>query len=177
MIAARSLEGKPIISLTDGKKIAQVRDLYLDAEGNKVVAVIIGHEGVINRKAIFIERASIAVFGIDAWLTTGPNVALTELPKEQDAADWLVAGHLRGREINTDGGTKIGTVGDVLLDVNMKVIGFGLDKVYVKGPLAERRHIARSAVRDLGMLVTSLGGRDQPMIIDLSKAEMLPLPG
>jgi uncharacterized protein YrrD len=174
MIPARSLENKALISITNGKKIAQVKDVYLDAEAARLVAVLLGHEGLLHRKTMIIDRASIAVFGIDVWLAMGPDV-VTKMSRSDAAAAWIAAGSLRGHAVTTDGGTKIGAIEDVLLDENMKVAGFVLGKLQVKGPLAVRKYIARSAVKNTGLLASGLGGRPEPIIIDLAKAEAVEL--
>lgn len=46
----------------------------------------------------------------------------------------------------------------------MRVIGFRLLRVFVEGPIAERRAVVREAV-------VEPGNEDEVMIIDLSKAE------
>jgi sporulation protein YlmC with PRC-barrel domain len=78
-------------------------------------------------------------------------------------------GDLQGREVQTDGGTKIGTIGDVLLDREAQVIGFSLNRIAVQGPLQEKKAFVRSAV-------VSFGDKKQPVIISLPRAETSNLP-
>jgi hypothetical protein len=59
---------------------------------------------------------------------------------------------------------KVGTIDDVILDEAMRVIGFRLLRVFVEGPIAERRAAVREAVIEAG-------DEDKVMIIDLGKAE------
>jgi len=80
-----------------------------------------------------------------------------------------LVGELRGREIQTEGGTTIGVIEDVILDNEAHVLGFGLGKVYAQGPLAERKAIAREAI-------TNLGNKKEPMTINLAQGESLSLP-
>ncbi|GAF73348.1 unnamed protein product, partial [marine sediment metagenome] len=61
-------------------------------------------------------------------------------------------------------GTKVGSVGDLLLDDDTKVVAFSLARVNVEGPIAKSRIVARTAVTDAG-------GFDGTMIVDLSEAE------
>ena len=75
---------------------------------------------------------------------------------------------LRGREIQTEGGTKIGVIDHVILDHEARVLGFGLGRVFSQGPLAERKVLAREAIKDLG-------DAKKPMTIDLTQAESLTL--
>jgi uncharacterized protein YrrD len=44
---AKDHQNKLLISLTDGKKLGEIKDLYLDGEVNKVVAAFLGTEGLL----------------------------------------------------------------------------------------------------------------------------------
>lgn len=169
MTATKDYNDKLLISLTDGKKVGEVKDIYCDAEVTKLVAAFLGKTGIINRKALLVDLSCVKLFGVDAWLTDGSEVV--QHPDDVSGADKYVSGDsLRGREIQTDGGTKIGTVGDILVDANNNVLGFALGKVQVQGPIAEAKAIARAAV-------SNLGSNDAPMIVVLEQAESLKVPG
>lgn len=163
MITAKDLNSKSIISIADGKVLGEVKDVYLDADMRQVVGVYLGTEGIIRRKDKMIERSAVQVVGVDVWLVSGSDVVMDKdsLP---DAASYTQVGNLRGREIQTDGGTKLGVIDDVLLDDNTSVLGFSLGKVFAQGPLAERKAVIRDAI-------TNLGSKDAPMIADLALAE------
>ena len=165
MAATKDYNEKLLISLTDGKKLGEVKDIYCDADVTKVVAAFLGKTGIINRKALLVDLSHVKLFGVDAWLTDGSDVV--QHPDDVSGADKYVLGDgLRGREIQTDGGTKIGTVGDILVDANNNVVGFALGKIQVQGPIAEAKAIARAAV-------SNLGSNDSPMIVVLEQAETL----
>jgi sporulation protein YlmC with PRC-barrel domain len=169
MRTAKEHFNKPLISLVDGKKLGKVKDLYFDAEAGKVMAALLSKRGIINRKTFVIVRAAIQVMGIDVWLVSASDtVELLENLPESDT--YLLLSDLVGREVLTEGEHRIGTIGDVILDENANVIGFTFDQVFVQGPLAERRRIARSAV-------THLGDKDNPMTTVLEQAESLDVPG
>jgi sporulation protein YlmC with PRC-barrel domain len=163
MIQAKDHQNKPIISITDGRKLGEVKDLYLDKDASKMAAVHLGKEGILRRKTLALARASVQVYGIDAWLISGSDkvVDLEDLPQSEA---FLLASEFRGREIITEGGTRLGSVEDVILDEEARVQGFSLAKVFVEGPLAERKAIARAAITDLG-------GKDHPMTTILARAE------
>mgnify|MGYP000888574985 CR=1 FL=1 len=168
MPPSKDQHGKPLISLTNGKKLGEVKDLYLDAGLNRVTGVFVRQEGLLNRKTFAVDRLKVQVLGIDAWLVTGPD-AVVELNAIPGSDLFIPVGALRGREIQTDGGTKIATVDDVILDADGNVIGFGLGRLFVQGPLAERKTIARAAI-------SNFGSKDAPMITALAKAESLDAP-
>lgn len=163
MITAKDINSKSIISIADGKILGEVKDVYLDADMRQVVGIYLGTEGLIRRKDKMIERSALQVLGVDVWLVSASDVVVDKdsLP---DAASYTPVGSLRGREIQTDGGTKLGVIDDVLLDENTGVLGFSLGKVFAQGPLAERKAVIRDAI-------TNLGSKDSPMIADLALAE------
>jgi uncharacterized protein YrrD len=168
MITGKDLRNKWIISLSNGQKVGEIKDVYLDAEATQVAAVLTGKEGLLKPKAVGLHRSSIQVFGIDVWLIPASSkmVHLEDLP---NADTFVLMGDLQGREVQTDGGTKIGTIGDVVLDREAQVVGFTLSRVYVQGPLQEKKSLVRSAV-------TSLGDKKTPVIANLARAEALSLP-
>jgi uncharacterized protein YrrD len=168
MITSKEHSGKPIFSITDGRKLGEVKDLYLDQDMRQVAAVFLGKEGLINRKTLVIARSAVQVYGIDAWLASSSDTVVgpENIP---DSGTFTLVGELRGRELQTEGGTRIGVIDHVILDNEAHVLGFGLGKVYAQGPLAERKAIARDAV-------SSLGTAKEPMKINLAQAESLALP-
>jgi sporulation protein YlmC with PRC-barrel domain len=168
MLTSKSHLNKSLVSITDGKIIGDVKDLYLDREMHTVAAVFLGKEGLLKRKALILPRAAIHIFGVDVWLVTGSDKVAgpDEIP---DADTFVLVSDLRGRDVDTEGGTKIGVIDDVVLDAEARVLGFVLGKVHVQGPLAERKTIAREAV-------TKLGSKDAPMQVVLAQAEALTVP-
>ena len=134
----------------------------------QVAAVFLGKEGLINRKTLVIPRSAVQVYGIDVWLVSGPETVMgaENIP---ELGTFTLVGELRGREIQTEGGTKIGVIDSVIFNNEAHVLGFGLGKVYSQGPLAEKKAIAREAI-------LKLGNTKEPMTINLAHAESLALP-
>ncbi len=167
MRLGKDLVGKPIYSVTEGKLLGEVKDLYLDNEARTIMGIYLGKEGLFRSKALLIPREGVAVFGLDAVLVKNDE-AVTDSNQFAPASGWLRRGDLQGRGIDTPGGTKVGTVGDVLVDGEANVIGFSLARVHVEGPIAQNRLIAREAVQDIGQV-------DGVMTVDITRAEALPL--
>lgn len=167
MRLGKDLVGKPIISIDEGRHIGDAKDLYLDRDLNEMTGIHLGREGLLRRKDTIIPRASVVVYGVDAILVE-TGAAVTD-SNEKDIEDWVKLADLTGRSIDTPGGTKLATVGDVILDVTGQIIGFSLAKVAVDGPIADNRAIARQAVLDNGHT-------DGIMTIDINLAEQLGLP-
>lgn len=169
MLTGKQTEGKPLISLTDGKKVGEVKDLYLDETLNQVSGVYVASEGFMTRKELAVAWASIQLIGIDAWLVQDAKV-VQPLDDIHHNTRFVALQDLRGREIVSDGGTPIGAVDDVLIDPKTgSVLGFTLGKIQVKGTLAERKAIARSAI-------STIGGKQGAMTADVALAETTMIP-
>ncbi len=163
MRSAKELIGKPIYSITNGRLVGTVKDLYVDSDLHKVTGVFTGTEGLFNRRAQLIPFDRVSVLGIDAVLVVESNV-IKEDREYAPSQEWLRRASLQGRVMHTAGGTKVGSVGDILLDDDSKVVAFTLSRVFVEGPITKNRIVSRGAVLDTG-------GIDGTMIIDLAEVE------
>lgn len=163
MRLGKDLINKPIISITDGRLIGTVKDIYLGEDLRWMTGIFVGSEGLIKRKSLLIPRESVVVFGIDAVLVKNADV-ITDDQTLTQAEHWLRLSKLRGREMDTPGGTKVGTVGDITIGAEGEISGFTLGRVFVEGPVAEQGYVPQLAVFDTGRI-------DGVMTIDLTKAE------
>jgi uncharacterized protein YrrD len=163
MRLGKELIGKPIYSMSDGRLLGAVKDLYVDLEFGVLNGIFLGTEGLFSRKTRAIARESIVVFGIDAVLVKDSDV-ITDSGEQPEVEIWRRREDLNGRGVDTPGGTKVGTVGDVLIDEEARIVGFSLSRVHVAGPSAENKLVLKEAILDNG-------GVDGVMTIDLAKAE------
>ncbi|MEM7336239.1 MAG: PRC-barrel domain-containing protein [Chloroflexota bacterium] len=155
---------KLIISISDGRQIGQVKDLFLDDDLRMLTGIYVGSEGLIRRKSMLIPRESVVVFGIDAVLVKNAEV-IKDSTELTESEQWVRLSKLKGRPIDTPGGTKIGTVGDIIIGEEGNITGLALSKVEVEGPIAEKGLVERSTLIDAGSV-------DGVITIDLTKAEM-----
>jgi uncharacterized protein YrrD len=159
----KDLIGKSIVSIDEGRLVGTVRDIYLDAELEWLAGIHLGKEGLISRKSLVIPREDVLVFGVDAVLVTRTDVVRDK--KEVEGAEgWLLLDDLEGRKVDTPGGTRVGNVGDAILDNEARIVGFTLSRVHVEGPIAESRSIFQEAIVDNGQ-------QDGVMTVDLAKVE------
>lgn len=165
MITSRDHAGKPIISITDGKDLGEIKGLYLDPDMRRVAGVFVGSEGLLNRKPLALSQNDVRVCGVDVWLVSGPDVVkpMEEIP---ESVSFIPVTDVRGREVQTEGGTKLCVIEDVILDKDAHVLGFLLGRVFSEGPLAERKTVSRDAF-------LTLGNKEAPMTVDLAQAESL----
>jgi sporulation protein YlmC with PRC-barrel domain len=165
MRLGKDLFNKPIISITDGRLLGTVKDLYLNDQLYWLTGIHVGSEGLIKRKNFLIPRDSVIVFGIDAVLVKNADV-ITEGKDLVESETWPRLSKLKGRDVDTPGGTKVGTIGDIIIGEEGHITGFALAKVFVEGPIAEQGQIPREALIDTG-------NEDGVMTIDLPKVERL----
>jgi uncharacterized protein YrrD len=165
MSTVKEQQNKWVVSITDGKKLGEVKDVYFDSEVTKVAAILVNIEGLFGRRFYGVARESIQVYGTDAWLVSGSD-KVADLDQIPGSDAFVPVGDLRGRAIGSEGGTQIGVVEDILLDAETNVVGFTLSRVFAYGPLSERKTIARAAI-------TSLGSKDSPMTTILAQAESM----
>lgn len=163
MRLGKDLVGKQIISVTDGRSLGNAKDIYINNDLTDITGVYLGSEGLIKRKHFVITRANVVVFGIDAILVRASDVIGEENDLPESVA-WTRLSKLNKREVDTPGGTKVATIGDIILGEQGNITGFALSRVYVEGPIEKNGTIPRTAVIDTG-------SEDGVMTIDLTKAE------
>jgi len=167
MRLGKSLIGNPLFGSADGRKLGEVKDLYLDGELMAVVGIYLGREGLLRPTPRFVERADIALFGIDALLAAS-TFTVYERDEAHEPPGWLRLEQLQGREVRTPGGTKIGKLGDVVLDEDARITGFSLVNLSVRGPVAEADAVARAALVDVedenGAITLDLARAEQALL-------------
>jgi sporulation protein YlmC with PRC-barrel domain len=163
MRLGKDLVNKQIISVTDGRSLGSAKDIYIDSELMDITGIYLGSEGIIKRKHFLISRADVVVFGIDAILVRGSDVIVEENDLPESVA-WVRLSKLSKREVDTPGGTKVASIGDIILGEQGNITGFALSRVYLEGPIEKNGTISRTAVIDTG-------GEDGVMTIDLTRAE------
>lgn len=160
---SKDLIGKSVVSIDEGRLVGSVRDVYLDENLEWLAGVHLGTEGLISRRSLLIRREDIVVFGVDFVLSRSADVVTDD--KDYPASErWMRLDKLQGREVDTTGGTRVGVIGDAILDEEARIIGFTLSRVFVEGPVAESRTIYQDAVVDNGQ-------EDGRMTVDLAKVE------
>jgi uncharacterized protein YrrD len=154
---------KAVVSMDEGRMLGRIQDLYLDPELGRVLGLYMGSEGLFKRKSLLIPREAVVVLGVDAVLVQRSDV-ITDDQALPEAKTWFRRDKLAGRDVDTPGGTKLGVIGDVVVEEDGAVSAFALSRVYVEGPLAESRLVDRSAVIDTGQ-------EDGRMNVDLTALE------
>lgn len=164
MFLGKDIMGNPVITVNDGRSIGKVKDVYLTADCKSIAGIYLGTEGLFSRQSFLVDSKEVVTIGKDAVLVKHDDVIQEEdnIAETEDA--WLRRDELQGRPVDTPGGTKVGNVGDVIINNDGQVLGFSLSRVYVTGPIADNHSVAIHTVHDVG-------DEDGSMTIDLKQAE------
>ena len=149
MRLSKDLLNKAIVTIDNGTIVGYVKDIYLTPTLDAMAGIHLKKEGLFRRRSLLIPANSVVVFGIDVVLIDTAE-AVTDDRSLDSASTWMRLDKLQGREVDTPGGTRVGTIGDVVLDGEGAVTGYALSRVLVEGPIAESRVIDREAVIENG---------------------------
>ena len=149
MQVGKDIINKPVISINNGKFLGNIKDVYFDHDLTLIIGLFMGREGIVRRKDRFIPRAVINVFGLDAVLVHDHEV-LTNSQINPEVKTWIRLQELRGRDIDTSGGTRVGVVADIAVDETAKITDIILGRTFVAGPVAKARQVPRQVIQDLG---------------------------
>lgn len=149
-VASKEFAGNPVIDITNGEMIAQIEDLRIDPNTLRATAAITSKGTLLSREVEAIPADQVEVWGQDAILAKQTNVIVAE--EELDGRDgWLSAANdIRGYEVVAEDGTRIGTLGDVVLDNQGHVKGYQMAEVVAEGRVAVANWIDVKATRSLG---------------------------
>jgi uncharacterized protein YrrD len=149
MIKSRKLIGKPIVTITKGEIIGRVRDVLVDPVRFEIAALVLPGK-LLSRETIVLPRSVVSVFGRDVILVKGDEAMPKDDSLEQVASLIAVSRQMKGREVATEKGVRVGVLDDVVVDENGKVIAYHLAKVFIKGPVAGSKQIPLQATRSVG---------------------------
>lgn len=164
MFLGKDIIGNPVIAVSDGRSIGKAKDIYLTTDCQSVAGIYLGTEGLFSRESFLVKSGDVVTIGPDAVLVKNEDVVCEEKFLTEMDEPWLRRDELQGRPVDTPGGTKVGKVGDVVINRDGDVLGFSLNQVYVAGPITENRSVAVHTLRDAG-------NEDGRMTIDLERAE------
>ena len=149
-IASEKLIGNPVIGITNGKMIAKIEDLQIDPNTLSAAAAITSKGTLLSREIEAIPAEQVEVWGQDAVLVAKPDVIVNEEGLD-DRDGWLsTSDDIRGYEVVAEDGTRVGTLGDVVVDTKGQIMGYDMAEVAVEGRVAVANWIDVKATRSLG---------------------------
>ena len=156
----QELDGVPIISVTNGRIVAWLADVLVDPDTCQVAALVTSTAGPPALGVQAIPIGEVLVWGPDAVLVNRADVIIPgrHLPGSER---WLsVAKQLKQCEVVGTDGTRIGELGDVVIDSRGQIVGYDLAQVFVEGPVAYSRQVPARATYALkrDRLVVDMAG-------------------
>ena len=104
-----------VVTLNDGKKVGTVEDFYFDPQTSMIPALLV-KTGMFGRRALM--SSAVNAFGGDAVTTANESMLVSE--KNNTQLQTLPLGQdLLSYRVMSESGTVIGTIGNILLDVNV----------------------------------------------------------
>ena len=178
MRLSKDLLNKAIVTIDNGSIVGYVKDIYLTPALDAMAGIHLKKEGLFRRRSLLIPANSVVVFGVDVVLIDTAD-AVTDDRTLNGASGWVRLDKLQGREVDTPGGTRVGTIGDVVLGGDGAISGYALSRVLVEGPIAESRIIDRNAVIENGnadgIMTINIGiaehSEDAPKIVEPKEPE------
>lgn len=120
------LRGLAVVTIDNGKKVGTIEDFYFDPKTNAVLAFVV-KTGLLSRRAFLAD--TIHAVGVDA-VTTSSESALVKGDDQETLQGLPLGEQLRQYRVLSEGGTVIGTIGNIILDVTtptaISVVGFEL---------------------------------------------------
>ena len=149
MIKSRDLIGRLIVTVTRGEIVGKVKDVLIDPDNWEIAALVLPGK-VFSKETLIIPRAVVHVFGQDVVLVKSNETMPRDDTLNRVASLVAVSGQMKGRQIATEKGVKVGVLNDVMVDEAGKVVAYDLAKVFVKGSLAQSKEIPFHATRSVG---------------------------
>ena len=165
MLIGKNVIGNDIVNLDYGRIVGRVKDLYLNEDLTELVGIDLGSTGLFSRDSLIVPIEDVTLLGEDIVLIK-EETSIKNRKDYPDAKKWISRDDLQGRMIDTQGGTPVGRVDDLVIQnrENNAILGFSLGQIYLEGPVFENNSIARHAITDTGE-------QDGRMTINLEKAE------
>jgi uncharacterized protein YrrD len=158
--STQELIGKPVISMTNGQNIANVVDFMIHPEKLVLTALVTSKGSLLSRKIEAIRAAEVHVWGMHVVLVKDFDVILKE-DELYDKEEWMsISDDLKSREIVTIEGTRLGTIKDILIDRQGKMLAYELSKAPKEIQALEGKLIPVEATQSLGKHV---------LVVDLKK--------
>ena len=151
MIKSKDLLGKPIVTIQHGKIIGKVRDVLIDPERYEIAALVLpGKFRLFGARTLVLPRHQILVFGEDVVLVKSNEAMPRDDTLENVSSLIAVSRQMRGQEVVTEQGMRIGVVDDVLINEKGRMVSYALKRVSVEGPVAASKRIPLGYTRTLG---------------------------
>jgi sporulation protein YlmC with PRC-barrel domain len=144
MKKTREFKGMPVMTLQEGERLGQVRDLILDPAARQVVALVLDRRAAKEDQVI--ATANVRNVGAAAITVEDRSslVPLSRIPRFQELARSRKP--IQGKMVISETGARLGQVDDLEVDVQT----FRIVSLTLKGTLGHGRVISAELVRTIG---------------------------
>lgn len=136
LMRAREITGRPVVTLDEADAVAEVKDVVISHGSATVVGFTLNRRGFLGSPMDeVLPWSAVRALGRDAVMVDGAGALVGEDTTMEAAAGEARERDVIGATVMTDGGTALGTVVDVIVDVGdgAGVVGFEVD-----GPAVDR---------------------------------------
>jgi uncharacterized protein YrrD len=166
MRKAKELVGKAIIHLSTGAKLATVHDLLFDNEARRIVALLTGGGWWSNPQ--FVRWSSVVSFS-DVVVVQG-EAPLAVVADDPEVAELLKRGSpMTGTTIISDGGERIGTVGELFVDDRGNVVGYEVSQGFISD-LSGRKFLPVEQIQTVGKDAVIATASELPSLREATRA-------
>lgn len=131
MRRARTIIGLPVISLAEGVRVGQVRDLVFDPDQRRIAALVI-NDASWKQDAELVPLDRIRSFGRDA-ITIHDNRGIVKAKSNRDLYRLFNSGiKLDGLLVMTEGGNYLGVIEEVILDDHAGMSAYEISTGFAK---------------------------------------------
>lgn len=115
MRKGKTVIGKDVLSLADGRKVQSVKDLIIGDDNDEIVALLVDEGGLLSSSTV-VPIESVNSFGKDAVVIADSSavVAASSYPRVSQILDRKDS--LLGKKVYTNAGEQLGSIGDMYFD-------------------------------------------------------------
>jgi uncharacterized protein YrrD len=144
------LRGKKIVSVTNGEIIGEVVDVLVDPQERHIAALVTSKGNLFRRETQMLQREDISVIGKHVILSNRPDVVRNREDFTGNDQWVAVSDHLRGNDVVTNDGTRVGRLQDIIVNPHGGIIGYALSNIAVSGPIQESKQIPADSIMSFG---------------------------
>jgi uncharacterized protein YrrD len=127
---AGELIGMPIVALDSAETVGEIKDVLVDPARSRVIGFTVRGQGLLSSPLLgMLPRENVHAIGRDALMIAAQEAVVTEREGMRAVVDDQQ--EVVGKEMVTRGGASLGTVGDVILEIeeaNADVVGYEISR-------------------------------------------------